>query len=161
MWFCMWAEIRTHASLQVYIKRIYPNFFAGVRGNCIGCKYIMFDKHGHSRFRIYIELSISGWFGGIIDFMLFTLDVPRNPFGHGPLTRYAKLRVAHAPGMPGTFSPPLRKSDPDMHHGTCVTHARTVMHAGVANLRFPLKSVAGKTFPAFPAHAQPAILRIW
>ena len=24
-----------------------------------------------------------------------------------------------------------------------------------------LKSVAGKTFPAFPAHAQPAILRIW
>ena len=23
----------------------------------------------------------------------------------GPLTRYAKLRVAHAPGMPGTFSP--------------------------------------------------------
>ena len=25
---------------------------------------------------------------------------------HGPLTRYAKLRVAHAPRMPGTFSPP-------------------------------------------------------
>ena len=38
---------------------------------------------------------------------------------HGPLTRYAKLRVAHAPG---TFSPPPRASDPDMHHGTCVTH---------------------------------------
>ena len=26
--------------------------------------------------------------------------------GNGPLTRYVKLRVAHAPGMPGTFSPP-------------------------------------------------------
>ena len=36
--------------------------------------------------------------------------------------RYVKLRVGHAPGMPGTFSPPLRVSDPDMHHGTCVTH---------------------------------------
>ena len=24
--------------------------------------------------------------------------------------------------MPGTFSPPLRVSDPDMHHGTCATH---------------------------------------
>ena len=24
---------------------------------------------------------------------------------HGPLTRYAKLQVAHAPGMPGTFPP--------------------------------------------------------
>ena len=29
---------------------------------------------------------------------------------------------AHEPGMPGTFSPPPRVSDPDMHHGTCVTH---------------------------------------
>ena len=41
---------------------------------------------------------------------------------HGPLARYVQLRVALAPGMPGTFSPPLRVSDPDMHHGTCVTH---------------------------------------
>ena len=41
---------------------------------------------------------------------------------HGPPDRYVKLRVAHAPGMPGTFSPPPRVSDPDMHHGTCVTH---------------------------------------
>ena len=40
----------------------------------------------------------------------------------GPLARYVKLRVVHAPGMPGTFSPPPRVSDPDMHHGTCVTH---------------------------------------
>ena len=36
--------------------------------------------------------------------------------------RYAKPRVAHAPGMPGTFSPPSRVSDPVMHHSTCVTH---------------------------------------
>ena len=41
---------------------------------------------------------------------------------NGPFARYAKLRVAHAPGMPGTFSPPPRVSDPDMHHDTCVTH---------------------------------------
>ena len=34
--------------------------------------------------------------------------------GNGPLTRYEKLRVAHAPGMPGTFSPPQRVSDPDI-----------------------------------------------
>ena len=40
---------------------------------------------------------------------------------NGPLTRYVELRVAHAPGMPGTFSPPSQVSDPDMHHGTCVT----------------------------------------
>ena len=46
---------------------------------------------------------------------------------HGPLTRYAKLRVAHAPGMAGTFSRHRlqRKqldSDLDMHHGRCATH---------------------------------------
>ena len=41
---------------------------------------------------------------------------------HGPLTRYVKLRVTHAPGMPGTFSPPPLVGDPDLHHGTCVTH---------------------------------------
>ena len=41
---------------------------------------------------------------------------------HGPLTRYAKLRFAHAPGMPGTFFPPPLVSDPDMHHDTYLTH---------------------------------------
>ena len=46
---------------------------------------------------------------------------------HGPLARYGKLRVAHAPGMPGTFSPPPRFSDPDMHLGTCMTHVAWCM----------------------------------
>ena len=41
---------------------------------------------------------------------------------HGPLVRCVKLRVAHAPGMLGTFSPPPWVSDPDMYHDTCVTH---------------------------------------
>ena len=40
----------------------------------------------------------------------------------GPLTRNAKLRFAHALGIPGTFFPPLGVSDPDMHFDTCVTH---------------------------------------
>ena len=38
-----------------------------------------------------------------------------------PLIRYVYLRVVHAPGMPGTFSPPPQVSDPDMHRGKCVT----------------------------------------
>ena len=41
---------------------------------------------------------------------------------HGSLTRYKKLQVAHASGMPGTFSPPPWVSNSDMHHGTCVAH---------------------------------------
>ena len=46
---------------------------------------------------------------------------------HGPLARCVKLWVAHEPGMLGTLSPPLRVSDPDMHHGTCVTHVSWCM----------------------------------
>ena len=38
----------------------------------------------------------------------------------GPLARYEKLRCACT--GPGMFSPPPLVSDPDMHHGTCVTH---------------------------------------
>ena len=48
-----------------------------------------------------------------------SLQQPHESDVHGPLARYVKLRVAHAPG---TFSPPPWVSDPDMHHGTCVTH---------------------------------------
>ena len=46
---------------------------------------------------------------------------------NGPLTRYAKLWVDPAPGMPGTFSlPPTSKetlfNDPSMHDGTSIMH---------------------------------------
>ena len=52
---------------------------------------------------------------------------------HGPLTRYVKLRVAHALGMPGTFSPPPQVSDLDMIHGTCVTHVPWCMPGSLTN----------------------------
>ena len=45
-------------------------------------------------------------------------------------------------------------SDPGMHHGTCVTHVSWCMSGSLTRL-------AWKTFPAFPAHAQTSILRIW
>ena len=49
------------------------------------------------------------------------------PGHHGPLVRYIKLLVEHAPGMPGTFSPPLRVRDPTMHHGMCTMHVPRCM----------------------------------
>ena len=52
---------------------------------------------------------------------------------HGPLARYVKLRVAHAPGMPGTFSPLPWFSDPAMHHGPCVTHVPWYMAGSLTN----------------------------
>ena len=52
---------------------------------------------------------------------------------YGPLTRYAKLRVAHAPGMLGSFSPLPRVSDPNMHQGTCFTHVPWCMPGSLTN----------------------------
>ena len=58
---------------------------------------------------------------------------PVNDSGDGPLTRYINVWVAHAPGMPGTFSLPPPASDPDMHHGTCVTHVPWCMPGSLSN----------------------------
>ena len=65
-----------------------------------------------------IFLNENTQFEGILFLRGQATDMP----GHGPLARYVKLRVVHAPGMSGTFSPPPLASDPDMHQGTCVTH---------------------------------------
>ena len=67
---------------------------------------------------------------------------------------------AHAPGIQGTFSLPPWVSDPDMHDGTCVTHVPSCMPGSLTS-GFLWSRWRGKTFPAFPAHAQPTILRIW
>ena len=48
------------------------------------------------------------------------LTVP--DLGHGPLTRYVKLQVAHARGMPGTFSPPTDfKGNRQLAIPACIT----------------------------------------
>ena len=81
-----------------------------------------------------------------------------NPWASCQIRKIAGCACAGNAG--NVFPPPARVSDPDMHHGRCVTHVPWCMQ-GSPYLRFPLKSVMGKTCPAFPAHAQPAILRIW
>ena len=79
---------------------------------------------------------------------------------HWPLTRYVKLRDAHAPGMPEAFSPPrIAKKTAiyrSRHASRHVRLARPMMHVGIAN-----PALAGNTIPAFPTHAQPVISRIW
>ena len=68
---------------------------------------------------------------------------------HGLLTRYAKLRGAQAPGMPGTFFPgsdfkgKSLVSDPGMHHGMCVTHVPWCMSGS-------LTCSGGENVPCIP-----------
>ena len=51
----------------------------------------------------------------------YLLDFRHN----GPLARYVTLQVAHAPGMPGTFSLPPRVSDPVIWLSVCVKTRHT------------------------------------
>ena len=74
------------------------------------CFTEMFSKYEtltQSEWHYHTEDNV--WFG-----VTSCLCVPRASY------QIHKLRVAHAPEMPGTFSPPPRVSDTDIHHGTCV-----------------------------------------
>ena len=54
---------------------------------------------------------------------------------YGPLNKYAKLRVKHAPGMLGERFPHHRS-----WHASChVRHARVMMHVRIANSRWRRK----------------------
>ena len=87
---------------------------------------------------------------------------PCHPKQHVEWTSCQKRKIAGvpAPGMPRTFSLSPQVSDPDMHHGTCVTHVPWCMPGSLTS-GFLWNRRRGETFPAFPAHAQPAILPIW
>ena len=50
-----------------------------------------------------------------------------------PSCQIRKIAGAHAPDMPGTFSPSPQVSDPGMHHGTCVTRVPWCMPGSLTN----------------------------
>ena len=82
------------------------------------CKSLL-EISGNKSYSLFIGLGSKGMLRFQFDSVVTgTLKF----FGHWPLARYVKNRVAHAPGMPGTFSPPPRVSDHNMHHGTCMMH---------------------------------------
>ena len=91
---------------------------------------------------------------GVRDTIDWYVLYEHKPFDNGPLTRYAKLQVAHAPGMPGTFS---SAADFDRNRylaiPTCITARawRTCRDA----CRDRLPAVTGKKLRAFPAHVHP------
>ena len=74
--------------------------------------------------------------------------------------RHAKPGVAHAPGMPGTFSPPSRVSDPVMHHSTCVTHVPWCMPGSLTS-SFLWSLWRGKRSQHYRRMRNPQFLRIW
>ena len=72
----------------------------------------------------------------------------------GPLARYVNLQIAHASGMPGTFFPIADFKGNRQLAIPAYTTARALSTCRDA-CRDNLPAVAGKTFPAFQAHAHP------
>ena len=97
--------------------------FSSISLHCGSASFKSFKVEDNGRFIIPVHImatdDVATQRAGAAVVMALTY-VSRN----GPLTRYSKLRVAHAPGMPGTFSPPPGVSDPDMHHSTCLHTCR-------------------------------------
>ena len=87
--------------------------------------------HGHHGASNHQKLKVDYFIDSV--FGLLTKYINASKLIHGPLARYVKLRVAHAPGMPGTLSPPPRASNHDMDHGTCVTHMPRCMPGSLTN----------------------------
>ena len=75
--------------------------------------------------------------------VLYVVSQGLHPMYYGPLARSVKLRVAHAPGIPGALSPSPRVSDRDMHHGTCATHVPWCMRGSLTS-GFPWSRWRGK-----------------
>ena len=75
---------------------------------------------------------------------------------NGPLTRNIKLRVAHAPGIPGTFSSPPTLKGPtslrSQHASLHVRHTRAVMHVGIADQQFDVSGNLGLKLLVFFLH---------
>ena len=153
----------SNASLLVNsLNQIYMSSFSCM---CLDCALITKSMHGHSvksggnpgDGRIYSDGYIGHPHGTMIMSWHWNSFCITGPWASCQIRKIASCACA---GNAGNI-PPRRRfqrkplvSDPGMHHGTCDTH---VLDA----CRDRLPAVAGKTFPAFPAHAQPAILRIW
>ena len=112
---------------------------------CKGSMYISIPPHGPAK-STSDDINVHS-FSVIFYIIIWLMHCPLvisecvNHFcHHGPLTRYVQVWVAHAPGMPGTFSPsPTSKESTSMlsrHASRHVRDARAVMHVGIANPRW-------------------------
>ena len=116
---------------------------------------IITNKFNLENINIFLFIAIYNADMALVVVFYFADDkYPLTPLVNGPLARYVKIRVAHAPGMPGTFSPAANfRGNYYIAIPACIT-ARTWRTCRDA-CRDRLPAVTGKTFPAFPAHAQP------
>ena len=94
-----------------------------------------------------LSMNTKSTYNTAIGFLMcvYVLNFPVRFGANGSLTRYAKLklRVKHAPGMPGTPSPPPTSKETasyqSRHASLHVRQQRAVMHVGIDNPRWRWK----------------------
>ena len=115
--------VYTHTHIYIYIYSCNS-----LRPVC--CKLrLSFSLRLISRYRLQ---NLDCFVQTVISWISLTIMTASQLNVHGPLDRYVKLQLAHAPGMPRKFSPPSRIGDPHMHQGTCVTHVPWCMSGSLA-----------------------------
>ena len=119
----------TAGHCQVYPPRA-AKFMGPAWGPPGSCRPQMGPMNLAIRGHLYPQTAAGEDWNPLLSRLLFLLN--EQP-AHGLLNRYVKLRVAHAPGMPGTFSPSPRVSDPDKHHDTCLTHVPWCMSGSLTD----------------------------
>ena len=83
-------------------------------------------------------------------------DANVNVMGLLPDTQYFRLRMCRE--RRERFPPPQQVSDPDMHHGTCVTHVPRFMPGSLTSGSFEV--FGGKNVSGIPGACVTAILRM-
>ena len=141
---------------------IYPNYFTSTLTIPLGPQRLTEHCMANDPITSYFTLTTNRKFYHCIKSTCFLCSLFHIMIYSDQWASYqiGKIVGVHAPGMPGTFFPPPWVSDPDMHHDTCVTHVPWCMPGSLTS-GFLWSRRQGKTFPAFPAHALPADLRIW
>ena len=128
--FVFWLKIHWGFFLRVQLTVFQHWFMNSDNGLATtGRQAIIWTNDGY--WRKYASL-------GLTSAVIFAFQTHLNQPVYGHLTRFVKIMGCACTGNAGNVFPPLGVSNPDMRYG-------------IANERFALKSVSGKTFPAFPA----------
>ena len=124
--------------------------------NCVYLNHLV-----ESRFNGEIDMSIFGSLGfRHVVWSVTYVTVPRVPTVPWASYQIRKIAGCACAGNAGNVFPRRRfqrkplVSDPDMHHGTCVTHVPWCMSGS-------LTCGNGENVPGIPGACAPGILRIW
>ena len=95
-----------------FVKRVVLNPRVGINTEHESGVYMPIAMHYGDIYRMQVYFTTTSLSSRLP--LIYGMPESSKTLFYGPLARYEKLRVTHAPGISGTFSPPQRVGDPDM-----------------------------------------------